>query len=168
MNRSLLRYLHSVRAQSLRASSAPATLALRPQFFDSQSVGTNSGALFLNGVTYDFTPSGYRIAAVDHANYLCIAGTCLSNNASDAFWTITLSNPVDRVGGYLSGAGDNLVASQTDITYYDANDILLGGTFNPIPQAMRPTLLCSSVSKVMQIPSNLFGLNQVAVPFLQR
>jgi hypothetical protein len=102
--------------------------------FDSQSVGSNSGALSLNGVTYDFSPSGYRIVAVDHANYLCVAGTCLGNNASGAFWTITLSNPVDRVGGYLSGAGDSLVASQTDITYYDANNVLLGGAFHPIPQ----------------------------------
>jgi hypothetical protein len=51
---------------------------------------------------------------------------------SGALWTITLSTPVDRVGGYLSGAGDSLVASQTDIPYYDANNVMIGGTFHPV------------------------------------
>jgi hypothetical protein len=99
--------------------------------FDSQPVGGSAGPLKLNGVTYDFIPSVYQIVAFDKLNYMCIAGTCLGNLASGAPWIITLSNPVDRVGGYLSGAGNSLVASQTDISYFDANHVRIGGTFHP-------------------------------------
>jgi hypothetical protein len=78
-----------------------------------------SGSLALNGVTYSFSPSGYRIDAYDQTGYTCISGNCLGNYTTSALWTITLDNPADRVGGYLSGHGDSLVLSQTDITFYD-------------------------------------------------
>jgi len=94
--------------------------------FDALPVGEYEGALDLNGVNYAFSPPNYRILAANPANYLCVSGNCLGNNASGAFWTITLSSPVNLVGGYLSGAGDNLVPAFTDITFYDASNTLLG------------------------------------------
>lgn len=105
------------------------------QTFDSQAVGSAAGSLVLDGVTYSFLPGGYQIVAADAPNYMCIAGNCLGNLASGAFWTITLSVAVDRVGGYLSGAGDNLIPAQTDITYYDVNNVQIGDTFHPITQS---------------------------------
>jgi hypothetical protein len=83
--------------------------------FDSLAPTSNSGSLLLDGITYSFTPSGYQILTADTPNYLCISGTCLGNGASGAFWLITLATPINRVGRYLSGAGDNLVVSQTDV-----------------------------------------------------
>ena len=100
--------------------------------FDSQAVGGDYSPLVLNGVKYSRTPNVYEIVAANPTNYICSAGsgTCLVTGES---LTITLSTPVDRVGGYLSGAGDNLTGPGTDLYYYDANNVLLGGAFHPIP-----------------------------------
>jgi hypothetical protein len=48
--------------------------------------------------------------------------------------TITLPSPVDRVGGYLSGAGDSLIPSLTDIYYYDNNFTFIGAS-QPVTQS---------------------------------
>ncbi len=97
--------------------------------FDYGTVGNYAGNFATADVTYAFSaPGGYRFVAYDPLNYLCVAGVCLSNNVSGATWTITLSSPVDPVGGYLTGAADSLILSQTTINFYDANGTLLGTT----------------------------------------
>jgi hypothetical protein len=132
-----MKYLERFVALALVASAAPAFAGVigpgdfgsqaQIETFDSQPLGDTAGPLILNGVTYDTTV--YKIYASDPANYQCVSGRCLSTFVSGVGFTITLSSPVDRVGGYLNGV--NLVASETDITYYDENDDRIGGTFHP-------------------------------------
>jgi hypothetical protein len=106
--------------------------AAQVQTFDSLPVGGSADPLVLNGVTYSFSPGGHYILAANPVNYVCISGNCLSNAGSGASWFITLSTPVDRVGGYLTGISDSLTLPGTDVTYYDVNNVRIGGTFHPI------------------------------------
>jgi hypothetical protein len=97
--------------------------------FDYASVGNYAGNFATADVTYGFSaPGGYRFVAYDPLNYLCVSGVCLSNNVTGVTWIITLNNPVDRVGGFLTGAADSLILSRTSIGFYDADGILLGTT----------------------------------------
>jgi hypothetical protein len=105
----------------------------RVETFDFGVVGGYAGNLVTADATYAFSaPGGYRFVAYDALNYACVSGICLGNNVADVTWTITLANPVDRVGGFLSGVSDSLIPSQSFLYYYDANNVLLGSNF-PIP-----------------------------------
>jgi len=96
----------------------------------------DSGSFVNNGVTYSFPPfGGYQFVAADPLNYLCVSGICLANYNTGTHLEISLSNPVNRVGGYLTGAGDSLIPSQTFVSYYDASNDLLG-SFSPISQSL--------------------------------
>jgi hypothetical protein len=97
--------------------------------FDSQSIGNSAGSFVNNGVTYSFPPfGGYQFVNADPLNYLCISGICLANYNTGVSFEISLDNSVNRVGGYLTGAGDSLIPSQTFVSYYDASNDLLGSS----------------------------------------
>jgi hypothetical protein len=76
------------------------------------------GPLVLDGVTYA-TSSVYNTAGGSD----CFSGQCFGTRSQGALLTIELDNPVERVGGYLHGRGD-----QTPYAiFYDANHVALGG-----------------------------------------
>jgi hypothetical protein len=76
-----------------------------------------NGPLVLDGVTYSSSlPVGYRITSSD-----CLSGLCFGNASSGATFTITLGNPVERVGGYLLGS-----TFLPSVDLFDSNNVPLG------------------------------------------
>jgi hypothetical protein len=90
------------------------------QTFDTLSENNGAyGPLVLDGATYSTSlPDMYRIVSGSY----CLSGLCFGNYVSSASFTITLDNPVERVGGYLLGS--------TFLPYvilYDVNHVALDG-----------------------------------------
>jgi hypothetical protein len=90
------------------------------QTFDTLSENNGAyGPLVLDGVTYSTSlPDMYRIVSGSY----CLSGLCFGNYVSSASFTITLDNPVERVGGYLLGS--------TFLPYvilYDVNHVAIDG-----------------------------------------
>jgi hypothetical protein len=98
--------------------------------FDPNTVGNYSGDAVATWGTISLGGSYRMLLKTTAQSYDCIVDYCLGNNVTGATWNIVLTDPVDRVGGYLGGG--NLVPSQTRIYFYDINDALLGYAF-PIP-----------------------------------
>ena len=80
------------------------------------------GPLILSGVTYATSlPGTYNIAS----GLDCFSGQCFGTRSTGAGLIIVLENPVERVGGYLHGRGD-----QTPyVTFYDANHVGIDGLY---------------------------------------
>jgi hypothetical protein len=93
--------------------------------FDFGTVGyVGPGPLVSDGVTYSFdSPDYYKFVAYDPNSPTCVSGVCLSSYLDNASLTITLDNPANRVGGYLTG---NVDWGNSNIRYFDASSAFLG------------------------------------------
>lgn len=80
------------------------------------------GPLVLGGVTYATDlPGLYNVASGSD----CFSGQCFGTRSQGAGLIIELDNPVERVGGYLHGRGD-----QTPyVIFYDANHVGIDGLY---------------------------------------
>src|SRR5947208_3209414 len=74
------------------------------QTFDSLTPNTNGayGPLVLEGVTYaTSSPDIYRVLSGPSD---CHSGSCLGTHLDNAWFHVTLDNPVGRVGEYVTGS----------------------------------------------------------------
>ena len=77
------------------------------------------GPLVLDGVTYSTSlPDMYRIPRGSD----CFSGSCFGIHVQGAWFTITLDNPAERIGGYLLGP-----TFDPYVTLYDVNHDALTG-----------------------------------------
>jgi hypothetical protein len=96
----------------------PSDFGPSAQTFDNlvETNGAN-GPLVLDGVTYSTSlPDMYRITSSD-----CLSGLCFGNATSSASFTIRLSNPVERIGGYLLGS-----TFLPSVDLFDSNNVPVG------------------------------------------
>lgn len=90
----------------------------------------HNGILVSNGIAYNLN-NAYRFRDTD-----CVSGICLGTYLDGSKFYITFDVPVDRVGGYLSGASDSLVLPFTIIRFFDTSNTLVGET---LPVALTNT-----------------------------